>query len=86
MKPAYLEKGDAAQYLAISESTLERLVRQQNLPQPRLLSGRRTAFLVRELDEWAESRPVSDLPPPPNTGSRRTKAAAPSAPASRPNA
>ncbi len=72
-QPAYLEKGDAAQYLSISESTLERLVRQRDLPQPRLLSGRRTAYLVRELDEWAESRPVSNLPPPSNTGNRRAR-------------
>ena len=29
--------------------------------------------LLREVLEWAETRPVSDLPPPPNTGNRRKR-------------
>ena len=33
---------------------------------PRQLSGRRVAYLLKELDEWLESRPVSDLPSPVN--------------------
>ena len=32
--------------------------------------------LEREVQEWAESRPVSNLPPPPNTGASKRKEAA----------
>lgn len=32
--------------------------------------------LEREVQEWAESRPVSSLPPPPNTGALKRKEAA----------
>lgn len=71
--PACLEKPDAARYCALSESTLEKLVREGTFPAPRLLAGRRTGYLVRELDAWLESRPVSDLPPPPNTGAKKPR-------------
>jgi prophage regulatory protein len=42
-------------------------VRKGEFPKPRQLSARRVAYLVREVDEWLESRPVSDQPPPPNS-------------------
>ena len=67
-RPACLDRANAAAYLAISESTLEKLTREGAFPKPRLLSGRRTGWLVRELDEWLEQRPVSGMAPPPNTG------------------
>jgi len=66
--PAALDPAAAAQFVALSSSTMERLVREEKFPKPRLLSGRRVAYLVRELVEWIESRPVSDLPPPKNCG------------------
>lgn len=72
IEPAYLEKAAAAAFLALSESTLEKLVRMGELPAPRSVSGKRVAWLVRELREWAEARPISGNLPPPNTGSRRT--------------
>lgn len=72
MEPIYLDKPHAAELVALSESTLEQLVREGNFPKPRAVSGRRVAWLVRELREWAESRPVSDMLPPPNTGARKT--------------
>ena len=68
IRPAALEKESAAQFLAISVSTLEQLVREGDFPKPRKLSGRRVGYLVRELEEWLESRPVSDHAPPHNTG------------------
>ena len=40
------------------------------------VSGQRVGWLVREVQEWAESRPVSNLPPPPNTGASKRKEAA----------
>ena len=70
IKPAYLELANAAVFVALSETTVQRLVREESFPKPRLLSGRRVAWLVRELEAWAEDRPVADLLPPKNTGGR----------------
>ena len=67
-RPAALEKEQAAQFVSLSVSTLEKLLREGQFPRRRLLAGRRTGYLVRELEEWLESRPVSDQLPPPNTG------------------
>lgn len=30
----------------------------------------RVGWFVREIEEWAEARPISDIPPPPNTANR----------------
>ena len=35
-------------------------------------SRRRVAYLLSEVEAWCASRPVSQLPPPPNTGRRKT--------------
>lgn len=70
IEPVFLDKPSAAAFLAISESTLEQLVRKGDLPKPRALSTHRVGWLVRELREWAETRPVSEMLPPPNTGKR----------------
>ena len=72
-RPACLDRAGAAAYLSLSESTVEKLTREGEFPRPRLLSGRRTAWLVRELDEWLEQRPVSELLPPLNTGALKAK-------------
>ena len=71
VKPAYLDREQTAAFVAMSESTLLSLVRQGEFPKPRQLSKQRTAWLLREVEEWAEQRPVSDLPPPPKAGQRR---------------
>jgi len=70
IRPAALKQEDAAGFLGLSVSTLENLVRQGDFPKPRQLAGRRVGFLVRELEEWLESRPVSNQLPPPNTSRR----------------
>ncbi|MBP1314465.1 AlpA family phage regulatory protein [Herbaspirillum sp. 1130] len=57
----------------LSETTIQKLIREQQFPAPRHLGGRRVGWLVKEVLEWAENRPVSDLPPPPNTGARKPK-------------
>lgn len=77
IKPAYLELESVASFVALSETTVQRLVREESFPKPRLLSGRRVAWLVREVEAWAEERPVAELPPPKNTGCRKAKAARP---------
>jgi prophage regulatory protein len=75
IKPAYLDMPGACIFVALSESTLQKMVREDDFPKPRQLSGRRVGWLVRELEAWAESRPVSDLPPPANTGAKKGVAA-----------
>jgi prophage regulatory protein len=75
-RPIYLDKLAVAEFVALSATTIERLVRENEFPKPRVLSGRRVAWLVREVEEWAESRPASDLPPPANTGVRHRSPAA----------
>jgi prophage regulatory protein len=60
-----LNKEEAADYIGISVSTLERLVREKKFAQPRQISGRRVGFLLADLDEWINALPPSNLPPPP---------------------
>lgn len=71
IEPVFLDRHDAAFFLGISESTLEKLVREDDAPKPRQVSPKRVAWLVRELRAWAETRPVSDQLPPAGTGTRR---------------
>lgn len=73
LPPIALETEQAAQFVALSVSTMEKLVRLGEFPKPRQLSPRRVAFLVRELVDWMESRPISDLLPPPNTGAAKPR-------------
>lgn len=71
--PIFLDLPAVAEVVALSVSTVQELVRQGQFPAPRQLSGRRVGWLVREVTEWAESRPVSTLLPPPNTGAPKPK-------------
>ena len=77
IKPAYLDRTGAALYVSLSEGMLEKLVRAGDFPRPRQLSAGRVGWRVAELEEWADTRPVSTLPPPPNTGARKPAKAAP---------
>ena len=70
LKPIYIDLPDLAAVVSLGETTIQRMIRDGTFPAPRKLSGRRVAWLVREVEEWAENRPMSDLPPPPNTGKR----------------
>ncbi len=74
LKPAYLDLAGTTEFLSISESTVQKMIRESEFPKPRLLSGRRVGWLVRELEAWAESRPVSDMAPPANTGAKKNRA------------
>ncbi|MEM5419637.1 helix-turn-helix transcriptional regulator [Paraburkholderia ferrariae] len=72
MKPTFfLDLKSVAAAVALSESVVKKLVREGKFPRPRQLSDRRVAWLVREIEEWAESRPISDLVPPPPSGATR---------------
>lgn len=71
MKPIYIDLQAVAAAVSLSETQIQKLVREECFPKPRMLSSRRVAWLVREVEAWAEQRPISDLAPPPNTGLRR---------------
>jgi prophage regulatory protein len=70
----YADLPTVAAIVSLSEATVQKMVREESFPRPRQLSGRRVAWLVREVTEWAEARPPSELLPPANTGVRKTKA------------
>jgi prophage regulatory protein len=74
LQPA-LEPEDAAAFCALSVTTMERLEREGNFPRRRQLSDRRVGHLVSELLAWLHARPVSELPPPANTGARKPRRA-----------
>ena len=67
----YADLQTVASIVALSEASIQKLVREDAFPKPRQLSGRRVGWLIREVNEWAEARPHSDLPPPPNTSRRK---------------
>jgi prophage regulatory protein len=71
IKRLYVDLSEAAGMLSLAMSTVQRLVREKQFPAPRQISAGRVGWLVREIEDWAETRPVSDLPPPPNTGGRK---------------
>lgn len=75
LAPIFLDLPTVAQVVAMSTAAIERLERDGDFPKRRQLSGRRVGWLMREVQEWAESRPVSTLPPPPNTGAPKPRAA-----------
>jgi len=66
VQPVFLDYPGVARLLNVSSSTVQKMVREGDLPRPRRISARRVGFLVRELVEWVEARPVSELPPPVN--------------------
>lgn len=68
LKPLYLARQQAASFLSISESMLDKLVAQGDAPRPRKISNGRSGWLVEELETWGKGRPVSDLLPPANSG------------------
>lgn len=76
IQPAALDLEAAAQFVSLTPSTVQKLTREGAFPKPRLLSPRRVGYLVRELQEWMDSRPVADLPPPEGCGYGRAGKAA----------
>lgn len=71
IKPLYLDLKTVAGMLSISHVSVQKMVRDGKFPKPRVISERRVGWLVREVEEWAEARPISDLLPPANTGWRK---------------
>jgi len=64
IRPLCLDLEDAAHAVALSPSVLKKLVREKRFPAPRQLSERRVGWFVRELEEWMDERPVSEMSPP----------------------
>jgi prophage regulatory protein len=71
--PLLLDLPTVAVFVSLSESAVQRLVREKAFPQPRELSPRRVGWLYREVEAWAEERPVADNLPPENTGAKKSK-------------
>jgi prophage regulatory protein len=78
VKPIYLDAVAVAAFVSLSEATIQKLVRASEFPKPRAISAHRVAWLTREVEEWAEARPVSTMLPAP-------QASAPVGPASTPS-
>lgn len=71
MKKIYVSLEAVAELVDLGESTIQKMCTTSEFPAPRMLTGRRVGWLVREVEEWAEQRPISNLLPPPNTGKKR---------------
>ncbi|MDF3116324.1 AlpA family phage regulatory protein [Burkholderia semiarida] len=63
MKPIFLNVRQVAKATSLSETIIKKMVASKEFPAPRAISKKRVAWLVRELDEWAEMRPISDILP-----------------------
>lgn len=74
--PIAVDRDAAAAALGISVRTLEGLVQAGAMPPPRQISAGRVGWLWRELAAWAESLPVSALPPGPGRRASRDDAPA----------
>jgi len=64
----FLDKPATADCVNLSIDTLERLVQSGKFPAARQISDKRVGWLVREVEEWAESRPRSGNLPVANCG------------------
>lgn len=75
MIPLCLDLPSLAKALRLSETTIKLLPRSKDsdFPKPRVLSGRRVGWLMREVSDWLEARPVSDNLPPPNTDDTKSR-------------
>lgn len=68
IEPLILAKPDAAAFISVSESMVDKLVQQKRLKPPRKISNGRMGYLVADLKEFVQGLPVSDLLPPRNSG------------------
>jgi prophage regulatory protein len=66
MNPIFLDLAGTAEAVSLSTGNIRKLVRLGEFPKPRELSARRVGWLVREIEEWSESRPLANMLPPPS--------------------
>lgn len=64
MKPIFLNVHQVAEATSLSKAIIQKLVASKEFPAPRAISKKRVGWLVRELEEWAEARPISEMLPP----------------------
>jgi len=74
-EPLFLAREALPAITALSDNTIDALIKSGEFPKPRQTSDRRVAWLLREVREWAETRPISNLPPVPNSseGGRQSR-------------
>ena len=77
-QPVYL-KEELPDVVGLGGSTIERGVAEGWFPPPRQLSPGRVGWLAWEIFDWLDSRPISTIAPPANTGARKPRTAAPAA-------
>lgn len=75
MNPLFIDRESAASLAGLAVSTMEEMIRNEEFPAPRKISPKRVGWLLREIQEWAESRPVSNFLPPRNTSRKASGAA-----------
>ena len=51
---------EVSEFLGISISTINRLVKEGDFPRKVKLSPRRMVFMKREIDEWIESKRINN--------------------------
>ena len=71
--PMMLDLPKVASTLSVSESTVQKLLREGSFPKPRQVSGRRVAWLTTEIEAWAHALPITSLLPPHNTGAPKPR-------------
>lgn len=67
IQPGAMTIDEAADYVSLSKATVKNLINKGEFPKPRQLAGKRVGILAREINEWLETRPISNQLPPPNT-------------------
>ncbi|GAB4059279.1 helix-turn-helix transcriptional regulator [Uliginosibacterium sediminicola] len=65
IKPLYYSLETVSRITTLGKSQIQKMVANETFPKPRLISGRRVAWLAREVDQWCDSRPIANLMPPP---------------------
>lgn len=76
----FYEKHELPRVTKLGMTTIQEEMRQGHFPKPRQLSPNRVGWLAREVEAWAESRPVSSIAPPKNTGAKKPRRRGPDAP------
>lgn len=61
----FCTRDQAPDVVGLALTIIDGLEARGDFPKRRQLSDRRVGYLMRELEEWAESRPPSDLLPVP---------------------
>lgn len=77
LKPIMVDQETASFLTSLSTAVIEKMEQKGEFPKARLLSKRRVGYLYDEIVAWCLARPVSDLPPPANTGRHKATSRGP---------